>query len=368
MAAGHFDSEFANGAMTTIFISYRRDDAAAYAGRLYDGLRGRYGEHHVFMDVDRIQPGENFAVVIERSVRNAEVVLAVIGPQWLTITGGANQRRLDDPDDFVRLEIKAALDTQRRVIPVLVDNAKMPDAEQLPPPLKRLAGLHAVPLSDERWDYDTARLMRAIDGTDSRGSQRKWLWGAAACVLAAAPLGWYVATQRPAAPQPARVNLRAAAADVSVDQARALVIQRNFFHAQWNAAAPAAQLELTREARGTAIVVSDLRHQRMWQHSASPTTLHREAAQAYVRELNAGRFAGYSDWRLPTLEEALMLMSVAPADGCRLPQAFDRTALVMLTADSVGSERDWIVYFCNGIAAAERAGFSAQVRAVRTLP
>src|SRR5688572_9536630 len=161
--------------MTTIFISYRRDDAAAYAGRLYDGLRQRYGEDHVFMDVDRIQPGENFASVIERSVQNADVMLAVIGETWLTVTNDAGQRRLDDPEDFVRLEIKAALDAGLRVIPVLVGGASMPAEDALPPVLRRLAGVQAVTLSNERWDYDAERLTRSIDGGGKSAARRKGL-------------------------------------------------------------------------------------------------------------------------------------------------------------------------------------------------
>lgn len=353
--------------MTTIFISYRRDDAAAYAGRLYDGLRERYGEDHVFMDVDRIQPGENFATVIERSVRNADVVLAVIGRTWLTVANESRQRRLDDPDDFVRLEIKAALDTGRRVIPVLVGDAVMPAGQALPPALRRLAGVQAVTMSDERWDYDTERLTRSIDAGGKSASRLKWLWWIGAPALAVVVLALFVAL-----PQPARLfsraeTLRAAPAVVSVDQARAMVAQRNFYHARWNAAGAAPPLELERQVIGTDVVVKESRYRLMWQQRASREPLDRDGAQRHVQELNTRRFAGYSDWRLPTLEEALALMGSASAEDCRLHRLFDRSGPITRTADTADGGKDWIVYFCDGIAVPEVPRFNAQVRAVRTL-
>lgn len=357
--------------MTTIFISYRRDDAAAYAGRLYDGLRQRYGEDHVFMDVDRIQPGENFAAVIERSIRNADVVLVVIGEAWLTVTDESGKRRLDDPEDFVHLEIKAALDCGRRVIPVLVGDAVMPGEQALPPALRRLAGVQAVTLSNERWDYDAERLTRSIDGGEPSVKRRRWFWGAGALALIAVALAWFM-TMRPSPGDGSRaVTLRAAPAALSTDAARAMVAQRDFFHARWNAAGGKTPLALAREVLGTDIVVTDTRHQLMWQQRASPSQHDRDGARQYVRDLNARRFAGHGDWRLPTLEEAMSLVEPGAAGGCRLNPLFERSGLIARTADTVPDasegERDWIVYFCDGIAAAERPVFNAQVRAVRSL-
>lgn len=351
--------------MTTIFISYRRDDAAAYAGRLYDGLRARYGEDHVFMDIDRIQPGENFAAVIVRSVRSADVVLAVIGEQWLTIANDSGQRRLDDPEDFVRLEMKAAFETGRRVIPVLVGGATMPAEASLPPPLKRLAGVQAVDMSDERWDYDYERLARSIDGTGKPAASRNRMWYAVAAASAAIVLGAIMFKPQTAS-LPARV-LRATPAQLSGEQARAMVIQHNFFHARWNTAGAPAALELEQQAHGTDVVVTATRHNLMWQQGASPLPTNRDGAQRHVQELNARRFAGHDDWRLPTLEEALTLMSATPIDKCRLPQVFERSGWIMRTADTSDGAKDWIVYFCDGIASPEAADFSAQVRAVRAM-
>jgi TIR domain len=113
-----------------IFISYRRQDTSDVAGRLYDRLADRFGEARVFMDVDTIELGVDFAEVITSAVGTCEVLLAVIGPNWVTATG-KDGRRLEDPDDIVRLEVEAALAREVRVIPVLVGGAVMPQRGEL---------------------------------------------------------------------------------------------------------------------------------------------------------------------------------------------------------------------------------------------
>src|SRR5205085_8407252 len=111
-----------------IFISYRRDDSAGHAGRLFDRLNEHFGHERLFMDVDHIEPGEDFVQVIEAAVASSAVLLAIIGRHWLT-TGDATARRLDNPNDFIRLEIATALARNIRVIPVLVQDASMPGPE-----------------------------------------------------------------------------------------------------------------------------------------------------------------------------------------------------------------------------------------------
>src|ERR1700747_1122745 len=106
-----------------IFVSYRRQDSSHLAGRLYDHLADRFGEGQVFMDVDTIEPGLDFAEEVTRAVAACQVLVAVIGPAWLTAADGRGRRRLDDPDDFVRLEIETALVRGVRVIPVLAQGA-----------------------------------------------------------------------------------------------------------------------------------------------------------------------------------------------------------------------------------------------------
>jgi hypothetical protein len=144
-----------------IFINYRREDTAGHSGRLFDSLNSHF-EGRLFMDVDTLEAGVDFVEAIERAVGSCEALIVVIGREWLTITDKAGRRRLDDPTDFVRLEVEAALARRIRVIPVLVQDAPMPSAEELPPSLARLARRNAIELSDARWAYDADRLAHVI--------------------------------------------------------------------------------------------------------------------------------------------------------------------------------------------------------------
>lgn len=148
-----------------IFISYRRVDTAYPAGWLYDRLADRYGAGQVFKDVDSIELGDNFVEVITRAVGSCDVLLALIGPQWLTLADEHGRRRLDSQDDFVRLEIETALTRRVLVIPILVDGAKMPRAEELPDSLIELVRRQALELSPARFAFDTSRLLRVLDNT-----------------------------------------------------------------------------------------------------------------------------------------------------------------------------------------------------------
>ncbi len=146
-----------------IFVSYRRQESSHLAGRLYDHLANRFGEGQVFIDVDTIEPGVDFAEAIFRAVAACAVLLAVIGPDWLTVTDGRGRRRLDDPDDIVRLEIEAALARGVRVIPILVEGAVMPGGEDLPESLAGLARRNALFIRHESFRSDAGRLVTAIE-------------------------------------------------------------------------------------------------------------------------------------------------------------------------------------------------------------
>jgi TIR domain len=148
-----------------IFISYRREETAYPAGWLYDRLVDRFGSDQVFKDVDSIELGDDFVEVITRAVGACDVLLALIGQEWLTITDARGRRRLDNPDDFVRLEIEAALTRNVRVIPILVDGASMPHADELPESLARLVRRQALELSPSRFAFDTGRLLKVLDRT-----------------------------------------------------------------------------------------------------------------------------------------------------------------------------------------------------------
>jgi predicted secreted protein len=148
-----------------IFISYRREDTAYPAGWLYDRLADRFAKGQVFKDVDSIELGDDFVQVITAAVGSCDVLLTLIGDRWLTVTGEDGRRRLDDPDDFVRLEIEAALARNVRVIPILVEGARMPRAEELPSSLAGLVRRQALELSPARFEADTGRLLRVLDET-----------------------------------------------------------------------------------------------------------------------------------------------------------------------------------------------------------
>jgi len=145
-----------------IFISYRRDDTEGEAGRLFDDLVRTFGDDSVFMDVAGINPGIDFRKAIDDNVASCGVLLAMIGPGWATITNSAGQRRLEDANDFVRLEIASALARNIAVIPVLVHDAKMPHPDQLPDNLKDLAYRNSVEITHARWNSDVQLLTKAL--------------------------------------------------------------------------------------------------------------------------------------------------------------------------------------------------------------
>ncbi len=151
--------------MTSIFISYRRADSMAFTGRIYDRLVNAFGARHVFKDVEDIPPGEDFRSVLDKALTVADVVVIVIGPQWVMITDDEGKRRLNDPTDFVRIEVETALKRNDvLVIPVLVNNAVMPSAEALPPALKDLAFRNSVVVrNDPDFNPDINHLITAIE-------------------------------------------------------------------------------------------------------------------------------------------------------------------------------------------------------------
>ena len=149
--------------MAGIFISYRRDDSAAWAGRLYDQLTEQFGESRIFMDIDDIGPGEDFREAIEHTLGQCDVLLAVIGPDWLASVDQLGERRIDKPNDYLRMEIARALSGDDRVIPILVGGAEMPSEEHLPAVLTNLAFRQAVELTPTHFRRDVQALGDAIE-------------------------------------------------------------------------------------------------------------------------------------------------------------------------------------------------------------
>jgi hypothetical protein len=146
-----------------IFINYRRGDDAGFTGRLFDFLERNFPSDRLFIDVDSIPAGSDFVQVLEAQVDQCDVMLSVIGRGWLEARDETGRRRLENSDDFVRIEIDTALKLGKRVIPVLVNGADMPRSEVLPVALQAFARRNAVRLTHERFRTDAQGLVHAIE-------------------------------------------------------------------------------------------------------------------------------------------------------------------------------------------------------------
>jgi TIR domain len=185
--------------MSGIFICYRRGDSAPWAGRLYDALVRDWGPENVFMDIDTIAPGEDFRVAISTTVARSDVVLVVIGPEWVGAQDANGRRRLDDDGDIHRTEVTAALAGEVRVIPVLVGGAHMPKVDELPEPIRDLAFRNAVVLEDRRFGSDVRDLQDALVRFANDLAQRRANEAEAALPAVSVP---QAAPPAPAAPEP----------------------------------------------------------------------------------------------------------------------------------------------------------------------
>ncbi len=214
--------------MQGVFISYRRQDSQSAAGRLADHLKEHMRGVPIFRDVETIEPGVDFVEAIGRALESCGVLLAVIGPRWANLADGAGRRRLDDPNDYTRLEIATALARQDvRVIPVLVEGAQMPGGDDLPENLKPLSRRNAIELTDKRWEYDVSQLVETLNKAldvhpeprppipptppkpappeplrPASGTWKKWAWGAGALVVLIAAYNAEEEAIEPVAPPP----------------------------------------------------------------------------------------------------------------------------------------------------------------------
>lgn len=183
--------------MARIFLSYRRDDSAGFAGRLADAMEAEFGAGSVFRDVDDIRPGEDFIHAIESHLQQVGVVLVMIGPRWLDADG---RRRLDDTGDFVRQEIQAALESDKPLIPLLVGGASMPAEAGLPAAIAGLSRRQAVVLSDSNWRGDVERLVASLSkllpDDEVANHKRRWMLGLAGAVVGLAALAWAIQAWR----------------------------------------------------------------------------------------------------------------------------------------------------------------------------
>jgi hypothetical protein len=159
--------------VTKLFLSYRRDDSAGHVGRLYDRLVEHFRADEIFVDIDTIEPGQDFIEAIDRAVTAADVLLVIIGKQWLTTTDRQGKRRLDNPHDFVRLEIAAGLKRNIRVIPVLIQGAPIPDTADLPEELRPLTRRNAHEINDKNFHHDVSELIAAIQTRSTPAARAK---------------------------------------------------------------------------------------------------------------------------------------------------------------------------------------------------
>jgi flagellar biosynthesis GTPase FlhF len=200
-----------------IFINYRREDSRADARSVYQRLERAFGKSRLFMDVDTIQKGRDFTKVLDEHLAQSDVVLAIIGSRWLTAQDESGTRRLDDPEDFVRVEIARALKRDIAVIPVLVDGARMPKASELPDDLKPLSRRQASIVTHENFGSDVEALAGDLKSMQQPRARRRWLGGAIAAALLLAIAGYgvsaWIEAERESARQAALEEQRKAAED-----------------------------------------------------------------------------------------------------------------------------------------------------------
>jgi hypothetical protein len=184
--------------MPGIFISYRRNESAGQAGRLFDRLTARFGEDRVFMDVDTLVPSDHFATRIEKAIATADVMLVLIGPDWV-----AQADRLARPDDFIRREIQAALRVGCRLVPVCLDGAALPDAAVLPEDLRPLLACEGAVLRHGEFLRDADHLADSLAAfvRPSAEATRRCL--SVALARAGWPLSWWAGVVRRTSPRAA---------------------------------------------------------------------------------------------------------------------------------------------------------------------
>jgi len=185
--------------MPGIFLSYRREDAEAEAGRLYEALKQRLPATTVFRDIDDIPPGVKFADHIRSKVAGSDIFLAVIGPGWESAVDEKKSRRLDSKDDFVRIEIEEAIGRKIPIIPALVRGASMPHADALPLSIRDLSEWQNHELPARLWKESCARLVESIQPLLAKsgsaapppGPNKAWAWAISGAALAGIAMAVY---------------------------------------------------------------------------------------------------------------------------------------------------------------------------------
>ena len=162
-------------ATSKIFINYRREDTSGYSGRIFDSLSNEFGEDNIFIDVTKINTGTDYTEVITQALDKCNYCLILIGNTWLTCKDSAGNYRIDNPEDFVRKEIKLAIARKIKIIPILLEDARMPSAKELPADIQEMCKWQAIEITDSRWKYDIEKLIKSINlGKSFLVVRRKW--------------------------------------------------------------------------------------------------------------------------------------------------------------------------------------------------
>jgi hypothetical protein len=172
--------------MTAIFINYRREESGHFVGRLRDRLAEAFGRNTIFMDVDNVPAGFDFDDYLRSQIDKCDAMLSIVGPNWLNVKDETGRRRLDNPkEDYVAIEIEAALARKIPVIPVLVDGARMPKAAELPDSLKLFARRNALEVRHSNFDSDAEALVKKVRGALGYDSAKQ-AWRARTLMIVAA--------------------------------------------------------------------------------------------------------------------------------------------------------------------------------------
>lgn len=215
--------------MATIFINYRRSDSRGTTFALREKLLKHFKENELFLDIEGLGGGEDFVNALAKTVSLADVMVVIIGPQWLDARDAEGNPRLHQPDDFVRIEIASAIAQEKKILPVLLEGAQMPSAEDLPNDMKDLSRRNAVELRLNRIEDDAREIAKTLKELvpDKNVSQKKMVRtaaGAAAAALICGTLaGPYLSNWSGVewAPNPAKADLQTALADLEQERTSA---------------------------------------------------------------------------------------------------------------------------------------------------
>jgi Protein of unknown function (DUF1566)/TIR domain len=301
--------------VSDIFISYRRQDSDAYAGRLYDRLSTRFDKARIFMDID-MELGIDFVNEIKKRVGSCKVLVAVIGRSWLEVKDNEGRRRLDDPNDWVRLEIAAALERDIPVIPALVGGARMPTSSDLPGALSKLTRRQAIEISHAGFHSDVDRLIRGLERF--LPSEKK-------------------ETQTPGT-RPGTADAKLQATSTGTEPSK-----------------PGPKMEIPEG------VYLDPETKLMWTKEDNGQDIDWRKANEYAKQLRLG---GYSDWRLPTIEELEKLYDPKVNGKVKIRRPFKLSGWGVWSCTKEGSDSAWGFGFDFGRRSHGHLGVSGSERAL----